>query len=157
VTNYEVYSADGRRLAVHVSGDQDGKPVFYLHGTPGSRIGPRPTDETLQELGVRLISFDRPGYGLSDRLESRRVVDVAADVDAIASAFELERFAVLGRSGGGPHALACAARLGSRVTCAAALVSLAPMDADGLRWFAGMADSNRNAYQTAASDPEAHA
>jgi pimeloyl-ACP methyl ester carboxylesterase len=102
-----------------------------------------------------LISFDRPGYGRSDRLESRTVADVAPDVEAIADGLGLERFAVLGRSGGGPHALACAALLPERVTRAAALVSLAPWQAQGLDWFAGMADSNVDAYTVAASDPEA--
>jgi pimeloyl-ACP methyl ester carboxylesterase len=75
-------------------------------------------------------------------------------VAAIADTLRLERFAVIGRSGGGPHALACAALLSDRVTRAAALVSLAPWDADGLAWFGGMAHSNVDAYTTAASDPE---
>jgi pimeloyl-ACP methyl ester carboxylesterase len=108
----------------------------------------------LYELGVRLVSFDRPGYGRSDRLESRTVADVVPDVVAIADALGLDQFAVLGRSGGGPHALACAALLPDRVTQAAALVSLAPWGAAGLHWFDGMADSNVDAYTTAASDPE---
>jgi pimeloyl-ACP methyl ester carboxylesterase len=108
----------------------------------------------LYELGVRLISFDRPGYGHSDRLESRTVADVVPDVLAIADSLGLGQFAVLGRSGGGPHALACAALLPDRVTQAAALVSLAPWDAEGLHWFDGMADSNVDAYTTAVSHPE---
>ena len=94
-----------------ISGNPTGHPVFMLHGTPGSRIGPFPQTRVLYELGVRLISFDRPGYGGSDRLDSRRVADVVPDVVAIADELELDRFAVLGRSGGGPHALACAALL----------------------------------------------
>lgn len=125
-----------------------------MHGTPGSRLGPFPRWRVLYELGVRLISFDRPGYGRSDRLAYRTVADVASDVAAIADDLKLDKFAVLGRSGGGPHALACAALLPDRVTRAAALVSLAPRDAKGLQWFDGMADSNVDAYTTAASDPE---
>lgn len=155
VTTYEMHVADGRRLAVNLSGDPLGEPVFYLHGTPGSRVGPRPTDEELVKCRVWLISFDRPGYGRSDRLESRTVADVASDVKAIADEFGLERFAVLGRSGGGPHALACAALLPERVTRAAALVSLAPQGVRGLEWFDGMAESNVYAYTTAEEDPEA--
>jgi pimeloyl-ACP methyl ester carboxylesterase len=153
VTSF-VQSADGRQLAVQVSGNPTGHPVFMLHGTPGSRIGPFPKTRVLYELGVRLISFDRPGYGGSDRLVSRMVADVVPDVRAIADAFDLDRFAVLGRSGGGPHALACAALLPDRVTRAGVLVSLAPWAAEGLDWFAGMADSNVREYTTAATEPD---
>jgi pimeloyl-ACP methyl ester carboxylesterase len=137
-----VHAADGRRLSTQMYGDPDGKPVFLLHGTPGSRLGPHPRSAVLHRLGVRLIAFDRPGYGESDRLEGRRVADAAADVQAIADAYGLRRFAVVGRSGGGPHALACAALLPERTTKAAALVSLAPRSADGLDWLDGMARSN---------------
>ena len=153
---YTAYSADGRRrLAVSLSGDPSANAVFYFHGTPGSRVGPRPSERELKDLKVYLITFDRPGYGRSDRLEARTVADIAPDVAAIADSLGLERFAVLGRSGGGPHALACAALLPGRVTSAAALVSLAPWEAEGLNWFGGMANSNVDAYTTAASDPEA--
>jgi pimeloyl-ACP methyl ester carboxylesterase len=141
-----VKTGDGRRLSVEVTGDAGGSPVFLLHGTPGSRLGPRPRSLLLHRLGVRLISFDRPGYGGSDRLPGRRVADAAMDVAAIADAFGLDHFAVVGRSGGGPHALACAALLPERVSRAAVLVSLAPREADGLDWFGGMADSNVDAY-----------
>jgi pimeloyl-ACP methyl ester carboxylesterase len=154
MTTLIVRLADGRRLAVSVFGEPPREPVFYLHGTPGSRVGPRPTNQQLEDANVRLITFDRPGYGRSDRLESRTVADVAPDVEAIADRLGVERFAVLGRSGGGPHALACAALLPHRVTRAAALVSLAPRRAPGLDWFGGMADSNVDAYTTAAADPE---
>jgi pimeloyl-ACP methyl ester carboxylesterase len=129
--------------------------VFLLHGTPGSRLGPLPRGRVLYELGVRLITFDRPGYGWSDRLVSRLVADVVPDVQAIADELGLDRFAVIGRSGGGPHALACAALLPGRVTRAGVLVSLAPWAAEGLDWFAGMADSNVREYTAAATAPEA--
>ena len=128
--------------------------MFLLHGTPGSRLGPLPRVRVLYELGVRLVTFDRPGYGGSDRLASRTVADVVPDVLAIADALELDKFAVIGRSGGGPHALACAALLPDRVTRAGVLVSLAPWAAEGLDWFAGMADSNAREYTTAANEPE---
>jgi pimeloyl-ACP methyl ester carboxylesterase len=141
-----VKTGDGRRLSVEAAGDLSGSPVFLLHGTPGSRVGPRPRSLLLHRLGVQLISFDRPGYGGSDRLPGRTVADVAMDVAAIADAYGLEQFAVVGRSGGGPHALACAALLPDRVSRAAVLVSLAPREADGLDWFGGMADSNVDAY-----------
>lgn len=150
-----VRSADGRKVAVQETGHPTGHPVFLLHGTPGSRVGPFPRVRVLYELGVRLITFDRPGYGWSDRLMSRLVADVVPDVEAIADKLGLDKFAVLGRSGGGPHALACAALLPERVTRAGVLVSLAPWAAEGLDWFAGMADSNVREYTAAATEPEA--
>jgi len=149
-----VWVPDGRQLTVETSGDPHGTPVFLLHGTPGSRLGPAPRGVMLYHQGVRLIAYDRPGYGSSDRLAHRSVADVAQDVAAIADALKVDRFAVLGRSGGGPHALACAALLPERVTRAAALVSLAPPTADGLDWFAGMSPSNVAEYTTAAAGPE---
>jgi pimeloyl-ACP methyl ester carboxylesterase len=151
---FHVRSADGRQVALQVSGDPSGHPVFLMHGTPGSRLGPLPRASRLYGLGVRLITFDRPGYGGSDRLESRLVADVVPDVEAIADALEIGRFAVLGRSGGGPHALACAALLPGRVTRAGVLVGLAPWTADGLDWFAGMAESNVREFTAAATKPE---
>jgi pimeloyl-ACP methyl ester carboxylesterase len=103
-------------------------------------------------MGVFLVSYDRPGYGASTRVPGRRVSDAATDVAAIADALGLERFAIVGRSGGGPHALACAALLPGRVTRCAALVSIAPPDAPGLAWFDGMARSNMDEYGTADRD-----
>lgn len=142
IVKQTVKTADGRQLSTQMYGDPDGKPIFLLHGTPGSRLGPRPRSAVLHRLGVRLISFDRPGYGDSDRLEGRRVADAATDVLAIADTCGLGKFAVVGRSGGGPHALACAALLPERLTKAAVLVGLAPRGADGLDWYDGMAHSN---------------
>jgi len=146
-----VRTPGGRTLAVEVSGDPNGSPIFLLHGTPGCRLGPRPRGMLLHHLGVRLFSFDRPGYGGSHRQLGRRVADAAADVEAIADAYGLDRFAVVGRSGGGPHALACAALLSNRITCAAVLVSLAPQEAEGLDWFHGMASSNVSEFTAAAA------
>src|SRR5450755_33478 len=82
-----VRAADGRRLSTQTYGDPDGKPVFLIHVTPGSRLGPHPRSAVLHRLGVRLISFDRPGYGESDRVAGRRVADAAADVLTIADAY----------------------------------------------------------------------
>jgi pimeloyl-ACP methyl ester carboxylesterase len=149
---HEVKVPNERRLSVESWGDPDGEPVFLMHGTPGSRNGPRPRGIVLYRLGVRLISFDRPGYPGSTRQPGRTVADVAHDVEAVADYFGLHQFSVVGRSGGGPHALACAAVLKERVTCAAALCSLAPYDAEGLKWGAGMADSNVRAYRNAEAD-----
>lgn len=145
-----VRTGDGRGLAVDQRGDPVGRPVFLLHGTPGSRLGPAPRTSVLYRMGVRLITYDRPGYGDSDRDPGRTVSSVAADVAEIADALGLDRFAVVGRSGGAPHALACAALLPDRTTRTGALVSLAPRDADGLDWFEGMTESNVREYVNAA-------
>ncbi|MBW8804780.1 MAG: alpha/beta hydrolase [Catenulisporales bacterium] len=147
-----VRTRDGRRLAVAEHGDPNGAPVMLFHGTPGSRLGPVPRAMTLHATGVRLLTFDRPGFGDSDRLPDRAVSSVAADAAAVADALGLDRFAVLGRSGGGPHALACAALLPDRVTKAAALVPLAPRDGMGETWFAGMTPGNAESYRQALAD-----
>jgi pimeloyl-ACP methyl ester carboxylesterase len=146
--------AKGRRgqLAVDICGADDGVPVILLHGTPGSRRGPRPRGVVLYRRGVRLISYDRPGFGSSTRAEGRTVAHAAADVEAIAEALGLDRFAVVGRSGGAPHALAVAALLPRQVTAAAALVSLAPKDAVGLHWENGMTRQNAEIYNLEADD-----
>jgi pimeloyl-ACP methyl ester carboxylesterase len=144
---HTVRVAGGRTVTVESWGASDGVPIFLLHGTPGCRSGPRPRTSVLYRLGVRLISYDRPGYGESSRHCGRTIADAAADVRAIADDFGLPTFGVVGRSGGGPHALACAALMADRVDRAAALVSLAPADADGLDWYDGMAESNTRAYK----------
>ena len=135
-----VEARDGRRLAVKSLGDPVGRPVFLLHGTPGTLDGPLPRGIFLYRLGIRLISYTRPGYPGSDRHEGRTVADAATDVQDIADKLDLGRFSVIGRSCGAPHALACAAAksLRDRVICTAALSSLA-----------GMADSHVKAYKNA--------
>jgi pimeloyl-ACP methyl ester carboxylesterase len=142
--------SEGRRVAVDCWGDPKGFPVFLLHGTPGSRKGPVPRAPLLYQLGVRLVCYDRPGYGGSDRHKGRSVTDAAWDVLAIADHLGLDEFGVVGRSGGGPHALACAALIEeTRLRNVAVLVSLAPSDATGLDWFEGMTNSNIDDYELA--------
>ncbi|WP_236655424.1 alpha/beta fold hydrolase [Streptacidiphilus carbonis] len=138
-------------------GKRDGFPVFVLHGTPGSRVGVAPRPTLLYQLGIRLIGYDRPGYGQSGRSEGRAVGDAARDVEAIADRLGLDSFAVVGRSGGGPHALACAALLPERVTRAAAMVSLAPQVGPlsmGASWTEGMGPGNIDAFARAAEGAE---
>jgi pimeloyl-ACP methyl ester carboxylesterase len=150
----KVETADGRTISVETSGAAAGRPVVLFHGTPGSRSGPKPRSSVLYRLGVRLITYDRPGYGDSDRLPGRSVVSAADDVRAIVDRLELEAFSVVGRSGGGPHALACAAALGPKVVNrAAVMVSVAPADATGLDWFDGMVGDNVGEF-SAADDVE---
>ena len=148
--------ADGGKVAFDESGPHDGYPIFFLHGTPGSRIGVLPRPFELFRRRVRLIAIDRPGYGLSDRRPGRDVASVAEDVGAVADALGLERFAVSGRSGGGPHSLACGALLGRRVDSVVAMVSIAPFDAAGLDWYAGMTPSNVAAYSLTRAALEDH-
>ncbi|HZM80525.1 MAG TPA: alpha/beta fold hydrolase [Candidatus Limnocylindrales bacterium] len=139
-------------LAFEVSGKPDGFPVFLLHGTPGSKSGPKPRPIYLYRSGVRLICYDRPGYGESARLPGRSVASAAYDVEAIANKLGLDRFAVVGRSGGGPHALACASILESRITKTSVLVSIAPASAPDLDWYGGMTAANVEEYNAADSD-----
>jgi len=99
---------DGRRLGFAEYGDLDGLPVFHFHGSAGSRLDRPGRAETLQEAGVRFISVERPGHGLSDFLPKRRLVDWPADVSQLADWLRLDNFYVEGHSAGGPYALACA-------------------------------------------------
>ncbi|MBB4761576.1 pimeloyl-ACP methyl ester carboxylesterase [Actinoplanes digitatis] len=146
--SHEVKAADGRLLTASDAGPANGRPVFLLHGTPGSRTGPRPRASVLHRRGIRLISYDRPGYGRSDRHPDRRVGDAAADIAAIADSLGLKRFSVVGRSGGGPHALAAAALLPDRVHRVATLVGMAPND-PGVDWFSGMTSENVSEFAKA--------
>src|SRR6185369_11865093 len=148
----QIWCGDGRILAVEHCGDSQGMPVFLMHGTPGSRSGPKPRAGVAYRRGVWLITYDRPGYGGSTRHPHRRVADAAVDVRTIADALGIDRFAVVGRSGGGPHALACAALLPDRIVRTAVMVSLAPANASGLDWYADMAEENVAAYSTAEAD-----
>jgi pimeloyl-ACP methyl ester carboxylesterase len=105
--------------------------------------------------GARLVAYDRPGYGGSTPAPGRSVADAAADVRAIADALDVERLAVWGISGGGPHALACAALLPDRVAAVASLASVAPSDAEGLDWLAGMGQMNLEEFGAARKGREA--
>src|SRR6266576_916044 len=133
-----VAATDGRSLTIAEWGDPRGFPVFLLHGTPGSRFAGQDDESAYANVGARVITYDRPGYGGSNRLRGRRVVDSVADVSAIADSLRIERFAVSGGSWGGPHSLAVAARLPERVTRAACIAGPAPFDIPGFDWFAAM-------------------
>jgi pimeloyl-ACP methyl ester carboxylesterase len=126
----------GRTLAVEDAGDRGGRPVMVHVGTPGGRrlYGPR-TLADAERRQLRLISYDRPGYGGSTAQPGRSTADCACDVRVICEALGIERLAMWGLSGGGPHVLACAALLPDLVTAVASLASLAPYDADGLDWL----------------------
>jgi pimeloyl-ACP methyl ester carboxylesterase len=146
---------DGRTLAFEQYGDPDGSPVFLLHGTPGCRLsGQHPDESRVIDAGLRLITYDRPGYGQSARRKGRRVVDCVADVAAIADELGIDRFFVKGGSGGGPHALAVGARLPHRVTRVACDVGVAPYEAEDIDWLAGMDPTNVREFKWALAGEE---
>jgi pimeloyl-ACP methyl ester carboxylesterase len=139
---HTVQTSDGRDLQVLEGGAPDGVPVVIHHGTPGGAGLHSPWVQDAAAKGLRLISFSRPGYGTSTRLPGRRVADIASDVERIADELGLGRFLTWGISGGGPHALACAALLPDRVVAAGSLAAIGPYGADGLDFFAGMGPGN---------------
>jgi pimeloyl-ACP methyl ester carboxylesterase len=141
-----IAGSDGRTLTVREGGDPAGFPVLSISGTPGSSTIYPPHARDAQERGIRLVSYDRPGYGGSTRLKGRRIADCTSDISAVCDALDIDRFCVWGISGGGPHALAAAALLPDRVIAAAALASVAPYDADGLDYLAGMGEQNLESY-----------
>jgi pimeloyl-ACP methyl ester carboxylesterase len=142
LTTQVTRARDGRSLMFAEWGDPEGQPIFNLHGTPSCRLNRHPNQELVRSTGVRLITYDRAGYGGSDRHHGRVVADCVGDVTAIADTLGLRRFAVSGTSGGGPHALAVAALMGDRVTRAACVVAVAPYGALGDDWFVGMDPEN---------------
>jgi pimeloyl-ACP methyl ester carboxylesterase len=111
--------------------------VFWLHGSPNVGSPPEPLFAVAEANGLRWVSYDRPGYGGSSPYDGRNVASAATDVAAVADTLGIGRFAVFGHSGGGPHALACAALLPERVIAAVSVSAPGPFDADGLDWFAG--------------------
>lgn len=118
---------DDRELGWLEMGDPDGSPVFAFHGTPGSREQLTIAASAIRDAGVRLVCPDRPGYGLSTYHPNRRLVDWPSDVAYLADHLGIERFAVMGISGGGPHAAVCAALLPDRVTAAAIVSGVGPL------------------------------
>jgi pimeloyl-ACP methyl ester carboxylesterase len=146
---------DGRTLRVVDGGDPSGWPIMLQNGTPASGDLYQPLERYAREHGIRLVGYDRPGYGGSDRSPGRKVASAGGDVLAIADDLGITRFSVWGHSGGGPHTLACAATLPDRVASAAASASVAPYEATGLDWMAGMGVGNVREFRAAATGREA--
>lgn len=153
-TEHDIELPDGRVLHAFAVGDADGELVIVHHGTPGSGLLPGGWATLAQDRRLRLVSYDRPGYGDSTRHPGRSVADAATDVAAIADFFGRDTFSTWGASGGGPHALACAALLPDRVQAAFTLASVAPVEADGLDWTAGMGQSNLDEFAAALAGPD---
>jgi pimeloyl-ACP methyl ester carboxylesterase len=159
INEFDVKAGDGRTLRAYSWGDGD-RAVMWHHGTPNIGTPPRPLFAAAERLGIRFLSYDRPGYGGSTPLPGRDIGSAAADAAAIADAAGVADFAVYGHSGGGPHALACAALLPERVTAAVSISGLAPFDAAGLDWFAGLGPAGEASLRAAAAGraaKEAHA
>jgi pimeloyl-ACP methyl ester carboxylesterase len=153
VTETDLGLGDGRTLHVYDTHPDDAEgrlAVFWHHGTPNIGAPPEPLFATAAQLGIRWVSYDRPGYGGSTPYPDRDVASATAYVSGIANALGIDRFAVVGHSGGGPHALACGALLPERVLGVVSVAGMAPFGAEGLDWFAGMAPSGAASLRAAA-------
>ena len=149
-TETDLKLEDGRTLHVYDTG-ADGRPaVFWHHGTPNIGAPPEPLFAPAARLGLRWVSYDRPGYGGSTPAPGRNIALAAADAASVADALGIETFAVMGHSGGGSHALACGALLPGRVLGVISVAGLAPFGAEGLDFFAGMAPSGAASLRAAA-------
>jgi len=148
-------AGDGRELCVELAGDPEGKPILVHAGEPMSRRLYGGWIADAEKKGIRLIGYDRPGYGGSTAHPGYTVASGAADVRAITEALGHDRIGTWGISGGGPYALACAALLPGLAVAVAAVASIAPYGIEGFDYFAGMGESNVEGFKLFFSDPEA--
>ncbi len=156
VRSRTISTEDGRKLRMLEAGRPDGIPVLVQRGTPHSCLLYDRWVEDARSRGIRLICYERPGYGGSTRQPGRTVASAAKDVAAIGKELALDRLLVWGVSGGGPHALACAALLPGLVVAAAVLGSIAPYPAEGLDYCAGMGEENAADFRAALQGGETH-
>jgi pimeloyl-ACP methyl ester carboxylesterase len=160
ISERDVELPGGRRLHVYDTGAPGGAgaaalTVYWHHGTPNVGSPPEPLFAAAERLGIRWVSHDRPAYGGSTPAPGRDLASAAADTAAVADALGLERFAVMGHSGGGTHALACAALLPDRVLGLVCVSGMAPFGAAGLDWFAGMGPAGEAELRAAVAGREA--
>jgi pimeloyl-ACP methyl ester carboxylesterase len=146
---------DGRSIDVWLAGPADGEAVVFHSGTPGNGMPFSWHVENMAERGLRYVSVTRPGYGSSTRLAGRRVADVVPDTRFVLDHLGIDKAWILGWSGGGPHALACAALMPERVRGTALIAGVAPYPAEGLDWFAGMGAENVEEFKAALAGHEA--
>jgi pimeloyl-ACP methyl ester carboxylesterase len=147
--------SDGRRLEVLVAGPENGTPLVLHYGTPSAAVSFPPMIDAAAKLGLRAVIYSRPGYGDSTERPGRTVADAAADTAAVLDSLGAGEFVTLGWSGGGPHALACVALLPGRCLAAASVAGVAPHDATGLDWSAGMGSDNVEEFGAAAAGIDA--
>lgn len=133
---------DGRDLHVLLAGPDSGMPLVIHEGTPVGLVAYPPTVRAARERGLRIVMIARPGYEASTPRPGRAVSDVAADTAAVLDDLGADAFLTYGVSGGGPHALACAAKLPGRCLAAASVAGVAPYGAEGLDFLAGMGPEN---------------
>jgi pimeloyl-ACP methyl ester carboxylesterase len=141
-------------LDVAVAGSEDGTPLVFHHGAPSSLILFEPFIEAAMARRLRYVSYSRPGYGNSTRQPGRTVSDCSTDTANILDQLGADRFYVIGWSGGGPHALACAALLPQRVIAASSIAGIAPWGSQNLDWLAGMGKENVEEFQAALTGPD---
>lgn len=157
VTETDLALNDGRTLHVYDTGpgSEGTLTVLWHHGTPNIGAPPAPLFPDSARLNIRWVSYDRPGYGGSTPFPGRDIASAAGYAAAVADALDLGPFAVMGHSGGGPHALACGALLPGRVLAIVSVSGLAPFGAEGLDWFAGMSAGGEASLRAAAMGREA--
>ncbi|MGH3498094.1 MAG: alpha/beta fold hydrolase [Nocardioidaceae bacterium] len=146
---HTIPTPDGREVEVLVEGPEDGLAWVFQHGTPSAAVSYQPLLDVAQARELRLIQYSRPGYGSSSPIPGRTVAAAAADVRSVLDHLGHDRFVTVGWSGGGPHALACAALLPERCLAAATLAGVAPFDADGLDFLEGMGAENHEEFGAA--------
>ena len=144
-----VTAPDGRGLEVMIAGPPADLRLVLQSGTPGAAVPYPPLIDTAARHGMQLVTYSRPGYARSDACPNRSVGQAAADVATILDALGAESFVTIGWSGGGPHALACAATLSDRCLAAATIAGVAPYSADGLDWLAGQGEENVEEFAAA--------
>ncbi len=150
-----IATADGRLLEVVSAGPANGRCLLWHSGTPSAAAIFPPSLAAASERGLRFVTFSRAGYSTSTPNPGRSIGDVAHDVTTILDELGINSFFCAGQSGGGPHALACAALLPDRVLATATLAGVAPWPADGLDWFAGMGPENVVEFEASMKGPEA--
>jgi pimeloyl-ACP methyl ester carboxylesterase len=153
LVSFELRLSDGRSLDVEVSGPDGATPLVVHHGTPGERSQYPPFAAAAAAKGLRYVSYSRPGYGGSSRQPGRAVADWAADTAAILAHLSADRCYTVGASGGGPHALACAALSADRVLACATVAGVGPFGAEGLDFLQGMGRENHEEFGAALAGP----
>ena len=154
-TEIRVPTPDGRSLDVYLAGPEDGRVLLFHTGTPSAAVPLAAGVAEMEKRGLRYVAFNRPGYGSSTRLPGRAVADVAADAATVLDHVGARTAVTIGWSGGGPHALACAALLPDRIEAAATIAGVAPYPADGIDYLAGMGAENVEEFNAALEGEDA--